>query len=220
MRRAVTITAVSAALLGGAAAGFALGTPTIVGAQDDDDATEQVAPEAPTGPAPWVQEALEELVTEGVLTQEQADAVVTRILEKRPERPGPHGHGRGGPHDVPAAAEALGLTGSELNEELRAGKSIAQVAQERGVDVQVVIDARVTAHTERIDEAVAEGRLTEEQAAEKKAALAERVTEMVNTVPPAGGWRRGGPKGPGAERGPDAPPFAEPEAPSPEDGDA
>lgn len=83
------------------------------------------------------------------------------------------------------------MTPAELFEELRAGKTIAQVAAERGVDLQAVIDAIVAKQTERLDAAVAEGRLTQEQADERKAGLVDRVTEMVQTVPPERPGRRG-----------------------------
>jgi hypothetical protein len=57
-------------------------------------------------------------------------------------------------HPLQTAAEALGMTVDELAAELEAGKSIATVAEERGVDVQTVIDALVAEATERITEMV------------------------------------------------------------------
>ncbi len=45
--------------------------------------------------------------------------------------PGPHGA-----TGLKAAAEALGITPDELKTELEAGKSIAQVAEEKDIDVQ------------------------------------------------------------------------------------
>jgi uncharacterized protein YidB (DUF937 family) len=49
-------------------------------------------------------------------------------------------------HDHPrlaAAADALGISASDLAADLQAGKTIAAVAQERGIDVNTVIDALV-----------------------------------------------------------------------------
>lgn len=77
------------------------------------------------------------------------------------------------------AADALGISEDELKAALRDGKSIADVAEEQGVDVQTVIDALVTAATERL--------------AEIEAALPERVTELVNRS----GWADGRPRRPG-----------------------
>jgi hypothetical protein len=79
----------------------------------------------------------------------------------RPPR-GPFGH-RG--ERLETAAEALGMTAEELRAELQAGKSIAQVAEERDVDLQVVVDALVAAGTERLQQAIEE--------------LPERVDELV-----------------------------------------
>jgi hypothetical protein len=75
---------------------------------------------------------------------------------------GPFGH-RG--ERLETAAEALGMTAEELKAELEAGKSIAQVAEERDVDPQVVVDALVAAGTERLEQAIEE--------------LPERVGELV-----------------------------------------
>ena len=78
----------------------------------------------------------------------------------------------------------------ELRTQLREGKTIAAVAQEKGVDVQKVIDAMVAAQSQRIDQAVKDGKLTAEQAAERKQNLAARVTRHVNEGKPQ---RPGGP---------------------------
>jgi hypothetical protein len=79
------------------------------------------------------------------------------------------------------AAEALGMTEADLRTALEGGSSIAQVAEAQGVDLQTVIDALVTAGTERL------------QALE--ASLPDRVTELVNRTDWAdhGGPRHGGP---------------------------
>lgn len=73
-------------------------------------------------------------------------------------------------------AEVLGMTNTELREALSAGKTIADVADEKGVAVQSVIDALV---------------------AERLAKLTARVTAFVNGAGPAfkGGDRQHGPRG-------------------------
>lgn len=81
------------------------------------------------------------------------------------------------------AAEALGMTAEELRAELAEGKSIAQVAEAEGVDLQTVIDALVADGTTRLEEAIA--------------ALPDRVTEMVNRT----GWGERGPRGHDGPRG-------------------
>ena len=159
MKKAVAIGAISASLLGGAAVGAMLGTPALVGAQDAPT-TEAPAPDAsaPDQAGGWVRQALDELVADGTLTTEQADAVANKLAESRPERgPGGPGHGRRGKGPgLEAAATALGIEPSELMTQLRDGKTIAQVAADKGVDVQTVIDAMVADMSTHLDEEVAE----------------------------------------------------------------
>ncbi len=198
MKKAVAIGAISASLLGGAAVGAMLGTPALVGAQDAPT-TEAPAPEAsaPDQAGGWVRQALDELVADGTLTTEQADAVANKLAESRPERgPGGPGHGRHGKGPgLEAAATALGIEPSELMTQLRDGKTIAQVAADKGVDVQTVIDAMVADLSTHLDEEVAEGDLTQEEADARKAEATERITEMVNNGMPAGGPMGRGGKG-------------------------
>ncbi len=87
------------------------------------------------------------------------------------------GDGHGG---LSEAADALGISGDELHDALAEGKSIATIAEERGVELQTVVDAMVTAWTERIDAALADGRIDESRADELKAELADRVNEFVH----------------------------------------
>ena len=101
-----------------------------------------------------------------------------------------------------AAATALGVTDDELHTALESGKSIADVAKDKGVSVDKVIDAMVKDATTHIDQAVTDGKLTSDQAAQIKADLKTRITAMVNGERPAGGpggfGHRGFRGGPGA----------------------
>lgn len=67
-----------------------------------------------------------------------------------------------------AAAEALGMTPEELFSELHSGKTLAEIAEARGVDLTKVQEAiqaaRLQAMKEAIQQAVKDGRLTQEQA--------------------------------------------------------
>jgi uncharacterized protein (DUF433 family) len=81
---------------------------------------------------------------------------------------------------IEAAAEAIGVEPSELLSELRDGATIAEVAQEHGVESSAVVDAIVAEHRERLDQAVEDGVLTQEEADERAAELEERVAGFVN----------------------------------------
>lgn len=97
-----------------------------------------------------------------------------------------------------AAAKALGMSADDLRSELEDGKTIADVAGEKGVAVQTVVDAMVADATERIDQRVADGDLDADRAAELKEDLAAHVTDLVNGEGPDLGHRFGpGPGGPG-----------------------
>ena len=134
--------------------------------------------------------ALAPLVTDGTLTQAQADKVIAAIESAAPAR------GRRGGPGLEAAATAIGITVDALRTELGTTKSIADVATARNIDVQTVIDALVADATTRIDQAVTDGKITAAQATAKKATLVERITERVNTVGKPGhgpgGRHRGG----------------------------
>jgi hypothetical protein len=168
-----TIAAASIAVTGLGVLG--LGTAAIAGAQDDP--SEDPSDEGHGG---WVQDALGGLVDDGTITQEQADAVEDALEGARPE----HGFGHRGPFlglgDPSTVAETLGIDEEELRSELADGKTIAEIAEEQGVDTQDVVDDIVAALQERLDEAVADEDLTQEEADEILAGAEERATAFVN----------------------------------------
>ncbi|XEC92895.1 SHOCT domain-containing protein [Paenibacillus tarimensis] len=86
----------------------------------------------------------------------------------------------------------LGLSTDELKETLKSGKSLADIAEEQNVDVQKVIDLYVNAGIEKLDQALADGRLTQEQYDERKAALNEKASQIVNGEIPFGKGMGGG----------------------------
>jgi polyhydroxyalkanoate synthesis regulator phasin len=162
-------------LAGGAAAlgaGILAVGPLRALAQDDDGG--------------WVDEALDELVDDGTLTQDQADAVSDALRDARPEhRPGgvgPSWAGRFlfGPSLLSEAADAIGVDEDELLDAVREGETIGDLAEENGVEPQTVIDALVATVRGRLDEAVANGDIEQDAADERLADATERITEFVN----------------------------------------
>jgi hypothetical protein len=71
---------------------------------------------------------------------------------ERADRPSPRHHREARGHFVDVAADAIGITADELRTELKAGKSIAAVAQSRGVEPAKVIDSLVAAAESRLEE--------------------------------------------------------------------
>jgi len=72
-------------------------------------------------------------------------------------------------------AEALGLTPEGLFAELHAGKSLAEVAEAQGVDMDTLQDAMQAARVEAMQQAVEDGTLTQEQA--------DRMLERLENMP-------------------------------------
>jgi hypothetical protein len=147
---------------------------------------------------------VDDLVEDGVLTKEQADALKERIdsselpLLSVPFAFPPHGRGIGpglgfGPgllfHHarglLDEAASYLGLSESELLEKVRDGNSLADVAKEQGKSVDGLVDAIVAAEKKQLDEAVKDGKLTDAQRDRIESRLEEGVTAAVNAQPPA-----------------------------------
>ena len=103
------------------------------------------------------------------------------------QAPNPEGEGGpcrgGGRHKgalLEAAAAAIGIEQDALREALQNDQTIAQVAQANNVDPQTVVDALVADVSARIDQRVADGDLTQEEADAKKAELPEKMTAIVN----------------------------------------
>lgn len=74
--------------------------------------------------------------------------------------------------------DQTGLSREELKAELKAGKSLAQVAGENGSSEQAVVDAVLARLGARLDKAVANGKIT----AEQKDAIMARAAERAHTV--------------------------------------
>ena len=149
-------------------------------------------------------ELVDEAVREGRIPAGRADDIKERIAEGDGAWGGRifggHGHGHGhGFHigglraQLDAATELLGLTREELLEQLRAGKSLAEIA---GAEkTPQLIDTIVKSIQEQIDTAKASGDLTEARAARITENLRDRVTNLVNRNLPERGFRED--RGPG-----------------------
>jgi hypothetical protein len=101
----------------------------------------------------------------------------------------------GGPQQslIAVAADTLGMTQADLIAQLQSGKTIAQVASDKKVTLETIVNALVTTRQARMTQAVAAGRMTQAQAdtmlATMKANLATRLSQP---------WS---PQGPGAGAG-------------------
>jgi polyhydroxyalkanoate synthesis regulator phasin len=178
-------------MIGAGAAGavaLTFGAAGIAGAQEDDpvltdpataDADESV--EEGRGNRGERREAMiDRLVEDGVITQEQADdvaavreAVQAHREEMRAEK-------------QQNIADALDITVEELEAAREEGTTLAELA---GDDLSAIVDLFTTQATERIEEGVASGRITQEQADERLDGLDERIETRLED---GGGFGRRG----------------------------
>jgi polyhydroxyalkanoate synthesis regulator phasin len=152
-------------------------------------------------------QVVDEALAEGWLTEEQADLLKWRMEQapalgkgRTPMGFGEFGHGMkgGGDNLLSIAADKLDMELTDLLTELQGGKSIADVAGEKGVDTQVIVDAYVAQVKENLDEAVAAGRITQTQADYQLQQMEQRVTDQLDNTGFDGfhsGRRHGGPMG-------------------------
>jgi polyhydroxyalkanoate synthesis regulator phasin len=159
-------------------------------------------PAAPKAFPDWMKGVLDGLVSSGTITQAQADAVTKALQDARPamDRHGPWGGPRGDRMGVAldAAAKALGIDLDALRTELQSGKTLAEVATAHGIDVQKVIDALTADAKAKLDAAVKDGRLTQEQADTRLSEMTTRLKDLVNQPLPAKGEGHRGRPGPHA----------------------
>jgi hypothetical protein len=141
-------------------------------------------------------------LADGKITKEQADAAKERIQsgdapllffgprfrDGGPGLPFDRGPGFGfGFHHFgelgEAAANYLGLTEAQLHEQLRAGKSLAQIAKDKGKSADGLKKALHDAVKEELDAAVKAGRITQAQADEALDRFDERADDLINRTP-------------------------------------
>lgn len=138
-----------------------------------------------------IKDALKGLVSDGTITQSQADKVATTLDQNLPRRGpgmgmGMHREGPfGGPHLHPVdVAKILGITPQQLRTQLEAGKTLAQIAATKGISKADLIDKLVAAAKADIAADVKAGRLTQAQADKVSAGLEARITKRVDQVGP------------------------------------
>ena len=157
---------------------------------------------------------LQQAVTDGKLTQTQADQLETNLTDRitalvnhtKPAGPGPGGHFGIGPFhggdDLTAAATYLGTTAGDLQSKLSSGQTLAQIADATsGKSASGLIDALVTHEKTELQQAVTDGKLTQTQADQLETNLTDRITALVNHTKPAGAGPRGHFKGRGFKGG-------------------
>ena len=103
------------------------------------------------------------------------------------------------PSPLAAASKVLGITETELKTELEAGKSVADVAKAKNIDLATVKAALLTEAKAHIDDEVAAGKHTAAEGATKLAEVTSRIDTMLTTagLPARGPHGKGGHEGKG-----------------------
>ncbi len=134
----------------------------------------------------------------GKITQDQANQLNQRIDGWQPGQGDfdfPFGKGMGlgrgmgrdgffgGQVMLDAAAKALNMTSADLTTELQSGKSLADVAKEKNVDVNSVKQAMIDAAKAQVDAEVTAGKITADQATQIKSMIDQKAANWDLTQP-------------------------------------
>ncbi len=114
----------------------------------------------------------------------QGEAIIANFIEKGP--PKPRGHRPPARQAfkhmklwVKVSAETLEMPVREFVRAMRDGQTPAQIAESHGSSGQALVDAIVAAEKARLDQAVADGRISQEKADEILARIREKANRWV-----------------------------------------
>ena len=117
------------------------------------------------------------LVSNGTITQSQADAITKAAQDPRAAAKGVMDKNREAINSV--ITSTLGISLDSLKSRLKAGESLATIAGDKKAALITAISAEIN---KQIDAAVTAGKLTAAQATAQKMKTTERVTNMVERI--------------------------------------
>ena len=169
IRKSIALVGIAGALLMGGASLTMAQTSTTTAPTTASTTPSMVRPDR----SARITSTLAPLVTAGTITQVQSDAVVKALVAADVgSGRGPGGFGGGGGMHSATVATALGMTAADVETAVRSGTTIAQLATQKGVALQSVINALVAEETT-------------EHPSQSAADILTHVTNMVNGVRPA-----------------------------------
>ncbi|GBD85086.1 hypothetical protein BMS3Abin02_01486 [bacterium BMS3Abin02] len=158
--------------------GLLVGGFAVAGAVESNHATA-----AQTG----IVAALRPLIDDGTITESQAEAVAGRLApivrSERIRRDAERFRDRS-MATARRVADMLDMTVPELENELKRGTTLAQIAESRGSSGGEIVTALVSDISKRLADQVAEGRITQERADELVAAATGRIADLVESPHP------------------------------------
>lgn len=105
--------------------------------------------------------------------------------------------GFGGGNMLKETAAILGTDEQSILEKVKAGQTLLEIAQAAGVTEDVFLQKLTAAMTKTIDDALSEGKITQEQADKLESGLADRLKQSIANQAPVMERGKGGPGGPG-----------------------
>lgn len=131
-----------------------------------------------------VKDVLDKLVAGGVITQVQEDKIIAALKDARGDHDkdtGAHGLKLAFGHLKAASIDYLGIGKDAVEAQLKAGKSLGEIADATpGKSRAGLITFDAAQINARIDQLVADGKLSAERAARIKATVVEHVTKLVD----------------------------------------
>lgn len=221
MKKSVVAAGLTAGLLAGAGVAYALESSNDSDARpaaqvatvDANSGGSESAAGIAIGAAAGDREAmlratLQPLVDDGTLTEAQLEKVVAALTAAGPGGGDADGDGTMGRDGrgmgLQTVADVLGLTVDEVRSAIQSGTTLAELAEQHDSTAAELIDALVAEAQAHLDEEVAAGTLTQDEADARLAEATTRITEFVNNTQaagPMGGERGHGPGGAGGMGG-------------------
>jgi len=133
------------------------------------------------------EEVLADGVAEGWLTQSQVENMQERFIQRQ-EMKLPGRMCGFGSNAISVFADTLDMENTDLFSELEDEKTISQVAQEKGIDTSTLIAAYVDELTQNLEEAIADGDITQKYADSILAGAEENAENMLE-IPFTRGFR-------------------------------
>lgn len=140
-----------------------------------------------------VESRVAEALADGKITQEKADEILANSAE-RIDRLINRSHERGQQGDRgermerraearEAMAEFLGLSVDDMKEAYQDGSTLGEIAEDQGISIDDLTTFMTDYANAQIDEALADGTITEERAEQFRENLAERIENRINKEP-------------------------------------
>lgn len=183
MRKKTAVAVLTVGLLGGG--GAALLVPGVAAAAGTSTTADSSATDRAAARVTSIKNALKGLVTDGTLTQAQADKVAGTLSTA--DLGGGHG-GKGGHLTPDAVAKVIGITADQLRTAEQSGQTLTQIAAAHQVLKADLISGLVAAAKAELAAEVKAGKLTQAQSDQMSSDLTTQITARVDQ---AGGFGHG-----------------------------